>query len=441
MNGTDNIAGYSLTVGTADMVITDSVALYDPIIGNVTDNQRVSYKIQFIDSSLSTDYETGTGTWDEGNATVSRDTVKTSSNGGALVDFGAGPKVVFLVDDYDSIQSMDTKVETATAKVMTDAERTNIAANVALLATRGNTFTLDVGTTAGTVATGDDPRFGSVDIGDLTPATSIDGTELLPADQGGSGVSITAQQVSGSPVTAYRTLAKDRIRGYSDFTKLRVTGWTATNGGLVDLEPYVTNFSGDASALNLVGFLSIPGLYMATGTGTTNYFALTSLMGGPLFFNNAQSFERTIALNISTLTATGQKFGVEVGFTAGAITASPTAGIYFYADPDIDPSVATWTGVVKNAGGTSTVDTLIPMVASTQTILKVRYDADEAAAQFFVDGAGPFEILNATRELAANTILSMTVAIRKTTGTTTRAIAVGHDSWDLAPSTPLPAGY
>ena len=44
MNGIDNIAGYTLTVGTADFVITDSIAQYDPIVDKETTGAALSYK-------------------------------------------------------------------------------------------------------------------------------------------------------------------------------------------------------------------------------------------------------------------------------------------------------------------------------------------------------------------------------------------------------------
>ncbi len=198
MNGIDNIAGYTLTVGTADFVITDSIAQYDPIVDNLADGDECSYKAQFIDPSFSDDYETGRGTWNAGAGTISRTTIKTSSNNGSIVDFGAGPKVVFIVSDYESLTDMNNMVDSAEGAgslKMTTAERTNIAANVALLATRGDTFTLDVGAVAGTVAAGDDGRFGSVDYGDLPAAAALDRTEIVAIDQGGDGVQTTVGDI------------------------------------------------------------------------------------------------------------------------------------------------------------------------------------------------------------------------------------------------------
>lgn len=187
MNGNDNIAGYTLTTGLADFVITDSVAQYDPIIGNLVDGDERNYKAQFIDPSFSEQYETGRGTWNAGAGTISRTTIKTSSNNGAKENFGAGPKVVFIVSDYESLTDMNNMVDSAEGAgslKMTTAERATIAG-------LGDSSSLDVGAVAGTVAAGDDGRFGSVDYGDLPAAAALDRSEIVAIDQGGDGVQTT----------------------------------------------------------------------------------------------------------------------------------------------------------------------------------------------------------------------------------------------------------
>ena len=241
MNGIDNIAGYTLTVGTADFVITDSIAQYDPIVDNLADGDECSYKAQFIDPSFSDDYETGRGTWNAGAGTISRTTIKTSSNNGSIVNFGAGPKVVFIVSDYESLTDMNNMVDSAEGAgslKMTTAERTNIAANVALLATRGDTFTLDVGTVAGTVAAGDDPRFGSVDIDDIDPASPLDGTEKMVSLQGGLVKYVTPEQVITDHVSLAQGFDRKAVKIFSQL--LHTTpAFSATNGELFGNEPFI----------------------------------------------------------------------------------------------------------------------------------------------------------------------------------------------------------
>ncbi len=418
MNGTDNIAGYSLTVGTADMVITDSVGQYDPIIGNLADGDERSYKIQFIDSSMSTDYETGTGTWNESLATFSRDTIKTSSNGGSIVSFGAGPKVLFIVDDYDSIQSMGTKFETADAKVMTAAERATIAG-------LGDSSSLDVGTVAGTVAAGDDSRFGSVDIGDLTPATSIDGTELFPADQGGDGVSITADQIHGDPYRAKKSLALDRTRGFTLLDGLHPTDLIVDNT-LAGNEKFVIRAGGaGAAAANNQGTVFVPSLLLSTGTTNTGYCAAQHTSYPYLFVPGTSDLDQRWAVSISNLPTAGvQDFTIQIGFSTAS---TAVQGMYFEASG----ANANWQKVVKDGAGTTTVDTGVA-VTTAATIFRVAYSPIATETQFWINGTALSSIDDTTRAVDLFAVLGMFASITKTAGATARYMTIFAHSYDNA---------
>lgn len=425
MNGIDNIAGYTLTTGTADFVITDSIAQYDPIIDNLADGDECNYKAQFIDPSFNDQYETGRGTWNATARTISRDTIKTSSNNGLKEDFGAGPKVVFIVNDDESIQSMGTKVETATAKVMTATERTNIAANMALLATRGDTFTLDVGAVAGTVAAGDDGRFGAVDYGDLPAAAALDGTEVAAIDQGGDGVQTTVQDISGNPVIAVRTFAMDRVQGYSNFNRVRYGYNNTTDSSPFDLEPYLVNLGGAAAvAGNSAGlFYKRPAASLGTGTDTTGYSSI-SHMEYPLAFDPAKEYDQTWDISHVALPTVGQASQTQVGFIVGA-PALASQGMYFY----LDAGSNNWFYAVKDAGGTTSADTTVAgTTGATTQALRVHYDpSGTPSTKFYVDGTLCATVLNSDRVVATNQELGMVVSIRKSAGTSANiAIAWNH---------------
>lgn len=417
MNGTDNIAGYTLTVGTADFVITDSIAGYDPIIGNLTNGDFRSYKAQFIDPAMSSDYETGTGYWNASLSTLTR-IPKTSSNGGALVDFGAGPKAIFLVDDYDSIQSMGTKFETSTAKVMTNVERDTIDS-------LAEGAFLDVGTIADTLAAGDDSRFGSVDIGDLTPATSIDGTELLPADQSGNGVSITAQEIAGTPYTATKSLALNRVRGYSDMSRMRASYSSTTNDTLVDLNPFTLFCSGANAGANNSAALFLSPL-LALNTGTTNAgFAAVLHTDAPYAFVAATSeLDQRWSFLITILPTGGEDFTIQVGFVVGIPT---TQGIYF----ELTSASPNWFKCVKNGAGTTRVDSGVAAIVGSVT-LRVAYSGAATESQFWIDGVALTPIDNTTRAPDALAALGMIASTRKTAGTAARGIIISHHLYDNA---------
>lgn len=416
MNGYDNIAGYSLTTGTADVVITDSVASYDPIIGNLSNGAERQYKFQFADPSFSDQYETGVGTWNSGSSTFSRTTVKTSSNGGAKEDFGAGPKVLFIVNDNDAIQSMGTKVETSTAKILTATERTNIAANVALLATRGDTFTLDVGTVSGTVAAGDDSRLGSVDYGDLDPATELDGTEIVAVEQGGDGVQTTVEAIAGNPLTAVRTHAKNRVRGYSAFGNTRPAMIVTTDGALCDLEPWVvlTNAAAGCGVIQAVSAFGIQCFIISLGTTTTGRTAIYHTQYRNVF-KPTREMKSTFTFSPSLLPAT-EALTLQAGFMTG-LPALATHGMYFQASA----ASANYRAIVRDAGveTSSNIDTLIPIaIAAEPPVFHIHYDPDAAATKFYIDGDLVATILNSTRVITTDTVLQMAYNGIKSAGTT-----------------------
>jgi len=424
MNGKDNIAGYSLTVGTADMVITDSVDGYDPIIGNVTNGAAVSYKIQMFDNGFGSDYETGTGTWNSGIATISRAVVKTSSNGGALVDFPAGQKVVFLVDDYDSIQSMATKFETSNAKIMTAAERAAIAA-------LGDAADLDVGTIAGTVAAGDDARFGSVDYGDLDPAATLDGTEIVAVDQGGDGVQTTVQDIAGDPLIAKRGHALASVRGYSDFSNTRNNMSITTDNTLCDLEPwYVLTNAAAGAGVSQFAWLGSQAFILLTGTTTTGRTAIVSTQYTNLF-DPTLSMDQRFKGGVSALPSV-ESYTIQIGFLE-ALPGLATGGMYF----QLSAASANWRAIVRDDGveTSSNLDTgvvgSIDNSPANQKVFRIFYDAAEEETKFYIQGTLVATITNATRVLDTGTALQMAISIIKSAGTTSAGYAVSQHSYDL----------
>jgi len=431
MNGIDNIAGYTLTVGTADFVISDSIAQYDPIVDNLADGDERNYKAQFIDPSFGDDYETGRGTWNAGAGTISRTTIKTSSNNGSIVNFGAGPKVVFIVSDYESLTDMNNMVDSAEGAgslKMTTAERTNIAANVALLATRGEAFTADYGTTAGTIAEGDDARFGSVDIGDLTPAASIDGTELVPADQGGDGVSITTQQIAGNPVTDVRTFAMDRVQGYTNFNGLQYVYTNAVDGTVAQLEKFLVNRGGAGSQVYNGSFLlGSTCLSMTTGTDTTGYCCVTHFEY-PIRFDPTKEYDQTWSAFHSALPTVGEASTTQIGFLVGA-PALAAQGMYFY----LDELSNNWYYAVKNAGGTTSATTTIAgsIDNASPQALRVHYDPVAASTKFYIDGTLRGTVTNATRVVGTTQALAMGMSIRKSAGIAGNIFVAYHHSFNI----------
>jgi len=442
MNGIDNIAGYTLTVGTADFVITDSIAQYDPIVGNVTNGAAVSYKIQFIDPSMSTDYETGVGTWNATAGTISRTTIKTSSNNGAIVDFGAGPKVVFIVYDSASL----TSASSLTSGTIPYAR-------------------VPVGTTASTVAAGNDGRFGVVDIADMTPAVSVDGSELLPADQGGDPVSITplqilgttiatassidgtetvtaldgstviratTAQILGDPYRMYKSLALTRARGYSCMDRFGAATAITTTGSLAGNEPFAIYLSGAGTqAVYGASLLFSPSISLSSGSTNAGYVTMVHTDYPYYFIAGASDLDARWNIIIPDLPTSGvQDFTIQIGFIKG-FTGAAVQGMYL----ELTGANANWQKVVKNAAGTTTVSTGIAATTSATT-LRVKYNPTAAECQFWIDGVSSAAIDDNTRAVDFFTDLAMTASILKTTGTTTRAMGIFHHLYDNAKVAP-----
>ena len=124
----DNAAGVTTITGLDDYLITGTLDQYGPMNGVLVNGTRYAYYAKYADITNGTDYETGQGTWSGGN-TLSRDAITTSSNAGNSVNWGAGQKAIFIVADAELSTDMEQMVEGATKKILTVAERTNIAAS------------------------------------------------------------------------------------------------------------------------------------------------------------------------------------------------------------------------------------------------------------------------------------------------------------------------
>ena len=87
---TDNVAGRSDSEGRNDWIISSGDGLYRDPRGTLQDGQTYAYKAQFADG-LTAGYETGQGVWNSTTGTLTRATVKTSTDGdGVKYSFPAG---------------------------------------------------------------------------------------------------------------------------------------------------------------------------------------------------------------------------------------------------------------------------------------------------------------------------------------------------------------
>ncbi len=293
------------------------------------------------------------------------------------------------------------------------------AANSRAVLGLGNSSILDIGTTNGTVAAGDDARFGSVDIGDLDAASTPDGAELLPASQASNPVSVTVQQIAGNPTTLARGHNGLRKKGYSHFASIG-PGTTGTHNALLGNELMVSYIYNGGSVASSVGSTFSPSIALATGT-TTNGAAVVLQSDYPasLYYGDL-NFDMRMSLQLPALPDSGQNFTFHVGFTNGALTdfaAITDKGIYF----ELTDASPNWFLCVKNGAPVTKVDSGVAAVAATKVTLRVAHDQALAKSRFWINGVEQSSILDSTRAIDAFTLLGMMAGIWKTAGTTARS--------------------
>ena len=88
----DRVQETTTTTGTGTVTLAGAVTGYQTFTSVCTDGQTVHYT---IDDGAG-NWEVGRGTFTHSGTTLSRDVVHSSSNAGALVNFAAGTKNVWL---------------------------------------------------------------------------------------------------------------------------------------------------------------------------------------------------------------------------------------------------------------------------------------------------------------------------------------------------------
>ena len=87
----DRVQETTTTTGTGTLTLAGAVAGFQAFSSALADGDRVRYTI-----ALGTEWETGDGVFDSAGPTLTRENVFSSSNSGALVNFSAGSKLVWI---------------------------------------------------------------------------------------------------------------------------------------------------------------------------------------------------------------------------------------------------------------------------------------------------------------------------------------------------------
>ena len=248
----DRVKETTTTTGTGTLDLGGAVSQFQTFVAGIGNGNETYYSIE---DPTGTDWEVGIGTvTDAATDTLSRDTVLSSSNGGSLVNFGAGEKVVFstqpasktfiLSSDNTAVIS-NINASTLTAGTVNDAR---LSANVTLNnASTISTGTLDQARLANSSITINGTGValgGSINVGDITGVTAGDGltgggtTGAITLNVGaGTGIDVTADTVAVD--------VSDFMTNGSNNRVLTATGTDAMNAE--------TNLTFDGSTLAVTG--------------------------------------------------------------------------------------------------------------------------------------------------------------------------------------------
>jgi len=284
---------------------------------------------------------------------------------------------------------------------------------------------IDVTITPDMIVADDDPRLETVDISDLNPSTSNDGTELIAASKNGDGVSLTAQQISGNPVTDMLGLNLDRRRGFSDFSRTKPE-YSATSGELYGLEPYLVNFAGTASAVGAFGAISgYDNVLLSVGTATNGNAGIVRAGSAvAILFDSTAELVTTWKVATSVLDGTNNGT-IQIGFV-NDFPDLCSRGMYFEHTGE-SPN---WFACHTNSFNTSRVNTGVAVNPIIQTVFRVYYDPLDGSTNYYIDGV---LVSTNTRSLIQFTQLQMAVTVRKSAGATPPTVGVSMHSFDVPP--------
>jgi hypothetical protein len=176
----DRVKETTATTGTGTYTLAGAETGFQSFLDGVGDGNTTYYVV-----TNDTDWEVGIGTFTASGTTLSRDTILASSNSGAAVNWGAGPKQVFVTYPAGKAATID-RPETLTNKTINGSN--NTITNVSL--STGVTGTLPL-TNGGTGASLIDPNADRILFWD-------DSAGAVTWLQAGSGLSITDTTISAS---------------------------------------------------------------------------------------------------------------------------------------------------------------------------------------------------------------------------------------------------
>ena len=306
-----------------------------------------------------------------------------------------------------------------------------------------------LGSTLGTVAAGDDGRFDTVPISDLPAATQLDGLELLSGLQDLDTVKMTANEISGNPMTTVTGLGLNSIRGYSQFDNTPSTYSNVTNDTLWGGEPYVALLGGTSASIESAKSSALhffkPAAILTTGTTSSGHASIASTRSPLLWLATPPtSYDTRTSLAVTALGTQTQAFKVRSGIFDPGFLTTPTNAMYFEYHGNNDTGGAGgsnlyWKACVRITNGlnaaTVEVYTDVEVQATQAYVLRVIYNAPLEMTQFYIDGELKAVILDSdvgfgfSRTVFA--LYGLHNQLFKTVGTIERNIHVFRNKFEL----------
>jgi len=386
----DRVKETTSTTGTGTLDLGGAVSQFQTFVAGIGNGNETYYSIE---DPTGTDWEVGIGTvTDAAPDTLSRDTVISSSNGGSLVNFGAGDKVVFstqpasktfiLSSDNTAVIS-NINASTLTAGTLADAR---LSANVTLNnASTISTGTLDQDRLANSSITINGTGValgGSINVGDITGVTAGDGltgggtTGAVTLNVGaGTGIDVTADTVAvdvsdfmtnGSNNRVLTATGTDAMNAEANMTfdgsTLAVTGGASftANVALGDLDYILMGATGEyqiyhdhangvsnikdvdvggtinieADTVRITGTPNVNSAYtLPTSDGTSGQVLTTNGSGAVSFGTiNLTTINNNADNRIITGSGTADTLNAESGLTYDGSTLAVTGGATFTAN-------------------------------------------------------------------------------------------------------------
>jgi trimeric autotransporter adhesin len=380
----DRVKETSTTAGTGTLTLNGAVIGYQSFNSAVASGSKVYYSIQNTAIGFETEWEVGVGTF-TATASLSRDTVLSSSNAGSLVNFSSSPALqVFITQPAEEAVYLNQ----ATGLVEVGGNGTNTVSFTSINTTNltANTVTLTAGTISTNAANGTD----------ITNKTYVDGLFS-------TGITYHAPVLVESPTALIATYNQPGGAGNG-------VGATLTNSG-ANVALVIDGISVSNTARVLVYQQSNAvhnGVYTVTNAGAPD----TPGPGAAWVLTRATDAD-TYGVGDPNKLGQGDAFFVQDGNTgAGETYILNTVGTITFGSTNLTFAQIS-SAQIYDAGTGLSLTNLTFSIANT-AVTAAQYGNDGAVGQFTVNAQG--QITNAANvSINASSISVGTLANARTT--------------------------